>query len=260
MVLDKESTIPLYYQLAERLREQMQVGELQAGDQLPSERELSESMGVSRMTARQALAYLIRAGLLVVKPGIGTFVAEPKLTHDVLHLFGFSEETARQGSLVTSTVLEQAIVKPPMRVVDALQLAREANTVKIVRLRQANHIPLLLETSFISARLCPGLEHADLAVNSLYALLEQTYGLHLQQAHQTFEATLANSYEQQLFNLPAGAAMLLAEGIAYSDGQQPVEYFKAIYRGDRFKFTLESRREHAVTELQGLSQMRVVLR
>lgn len=260
MALDKQSPIPLYYQLAERLREQMQAGELQAGDQLPSERELSESMGVSRMTARQALAYLIRAGLLVVKPGIGTFVAEPKLAYDVLHLLGFSEGTARQGSLVTSTVLEQAIVTPPARVVEALQLDQAASTIKIVRLRQANLVPLLLETSFIPAKLCSGLECADLAANSLYALLEQTYSIRLAQARQTFEATIANAYEQQLFNLPVNAAMILAEGVAYSDRQQPVEYFKAIYRGDRFKFTLESQRAGAASELQNLAQMSVILR
>ncbi|MEJ2599308.1 MAG: GntR family transcriptional regulator, partial [Anaerolineales bacterium] len=79
MKLDKSHPIPLYFQLAEILREQIQSGELNPGDRLPSERELNEQFGISRMTVRQALAYLTRDGVLVVKPGIGTFVAEPKL-------------------------------------------------------------------------------------------------------------------------------------------------------------------------------------
>lgn len=95
MALDKSSPIPLYYQLAELIRERIQSGELKPGDQLPSERDLSEQVAISRMTVRQAVAYLVREGTLVVKPGVGTFVAEPKLTYDALHLLGFTEEMIR---------------------------------------------------------------------------------------------------------------------------------------------------------------------
>nr|HMN31029.1 GntR family transcriptional regulator [Caldilineaceae bacterium] len=73
-MLDKESPVPLYYQLAELLRERIVAGEYKAGEQLPSERELSEQANISRMTARQAVAYLERQGVLVVKPGLGTYV------------------------------------------------------------------------------------------------------------------------------------------------------------------------------------------
>jgi len=259
MALNKQSPIPLYYQLAERIKEQIQSGELSASDQLPSERELGEQMGVSRMTARQAVAYLVQQGLLEVKPGVGTFVAAPKLTYDVLHLLGFTEETMRQGGTVASTVLEQSIVTPPLRVASALQMASGAQTIKIVRLRQVDGVPMLLETSFIPVASCPGLERADLAVQSLYTLLEVEYGLRLQRARQTFEATVANEYEQQLFNLRPGAAMILLEGVTYSDQEQPVEYFKAIYRGDRLKFALESQRNGRAVPLDFPQRISVVL-
>src|SRR5690606_22030747 len=102
-----------YYQLVEWLREQIAAGALAAGSQLPSERELSEQAGISRMTARQAITYLVNEGTLVVKPGVGTFVAAPKLTHDALNLLGFTAEMMRQGGTVTSRVLEQGIITPP---------------------------------------------------------------------------------------------------------------------------------------------------
>ncbi len=122
MAISKRSPIPLYYQLAELIRERIHSGELASGEQLPSDRELAEQAQISRMTARQAIAYLVRDGTLVVKPGIGTFVAEPKLTYDAHHLLGFTEETMQHGGAVTTTVLEQEVMVPPPLVAAALGL------------------------------------------------------------------------------------------------------------------------------------------
>lgn len=241
-MLNKQSPIPLYYQLAEHLKEQIQAGELAVGDQLPPERDLAQQVGVSRMTARQAVAYLVNEGLIAVKPGVGTFVAHPKLAYNALHLSGFSEEMARQGSVVVSTVLEQRLIVPRKHIAEQLQITPQEQVVSIVRLRQVEQTPLLLETSYVPALLCPGLESANLAERSLYSLLESQYHLTGQRATQTLEATTINEYEQQLFQLAPGTAMLLAEGVTYDQQERPFEYFKAVYRGDRFKFVLKSQR------------------
>ena len=242
LAVDKHSPIPLYYQLAELLKEQIQSGALKPGDRLPSERELSIWAGVSRMTARQAITHLVHEGAVSARQGVGTFVTEPKLVYDALHLLGFTEEVVHRGGTATSRVLEQAIVVPPPGVALGLELEPAETTVKIVRLRLAGGTPLLLETSFIPAALCPGLQSADLVATSLYAVLEQDYGLRLQRARQTLEATVANDYESTLFGITPGMAMILLEGVTYSDRGIPAEYFKAVYRGDRLKFELESQR------------------
>lgn len=242
MALNKDNPIPLYYQLAEWLREQIQTGLLKAGAQLPSERELSEQFGISRMTVRQAIAYLGHEGVLLVKQGVGTFVSEPKLAHDTLHLLGFTEEMIQQGGVAISRVLEQRVIQVPVGVARGLNLASTQTVLKIVRLRLAGQTPLLLETIFIPALLCPGLEDEDLTTTSLYALLERHYGLRLRYARQSLEATIANDYESDLFGVEPGTPMILVEGVTSTDQNQPVEYFKAIYRGDRFKFVLESQR------------------
>ncbi|MBA3416926.1 MAG: GntR family transcriptional regulator, partial [Chloroflexia bacterium] len=105
---DKTSPVPLYHQLAEAIRERVRSGTLPPGEQLPPERELAERVGISRMTARQALAELTRDGALEVRHGVGTFVAAPKLTYDALHLLGFTEATLQHGDAARSRVLEQA--------------------------------------------------------------------------------------------------------------------------------------------------------
>jgi GntR family transcriptional regulator len=258
MTLNKSNPIPLYYQLAERISEQIQTGELNPGTQLPSERELSEQFGISRMTVRQAIAYLVRQGALVVKQGVGTFVAEPKLAYDALHLLGFTEEMIRQGGTAASRTLEQTVITPPRGVVTGLNLELDDTVVKIVRLRLSGETPLLLETIFIPATLCPGLEQENLATKSLYALLEQQYGLHLKRTKQIIEATIANDYESRLFGIEAGTAMVLLEGVTYDDQERPVEYFKAVYRGDRFKFELESQRE-LIPEVSNAPRVSVLL-
>lgn len=258
-MIDKNSPIPLYYQIAEQLREQIAAGELASGTRLTAERELSEQLGVSRMTVRQAINYLQRDGLVVVQHGVGAFVAQPKHTYDALHLLGFSEEMSRRGDRVESTVLEQTLVPASTRVASHLALADKALVLKIVRLRKVNQEPVLLETSFLPAALCPGLEAIDLALNSLYSLLETRYGLHLQHTQQTMECVSANEYEQALFGIRPGMAMILLEGVTFGDRDLPVEYFKAVYRGDRCKFQLESWRNPANAEMNGLRRMSVVV-
>jgi GntR family transcriptional regulator len=242
MHLDKSLPIPLYYQLAETLRERIESGALKPGSQLPSERELGDQLGISRMTVRQAITYLAQKGTLVIKPGVGTFVAEPKLTYDALHLLGFTEEMMAQGRIVSSRVLEQAVVIPAAGVANRLWLPPGGKAIKIVRLRLEGNYPLLLETIHIPAALCPRLEKQDLARNSLYALLENKYNIVLNRAHLTFEATNANEYESELFGVETQAPMLLSEGVTFSEKDVPVEHFKAVYRGDRFKFELASQR------------------
>lgn len=256
---DKRSPVPLYYQLAELIRERIRSGELAAGDQLPAERELAEQVGISRMTVRQATTYLVRDGTLVVKPGVGTFVAEPKLTYDALHLLGFTEETMRHGGVAASRVLAQVVVTPPAAVATKLALAPKETAVKVVRLRSSGETPLLLETTYLPTALCRGLEDENLATHSLYTLLELRYGLRLRRARQTIEATVANEYESELLQVEAGASMLLLEGVTYTDGDRPTEYFKAIYRSDRVKLEFESRRDGGQGADAAAAQMSVVL-
>ncbi len=241
--LDRESAIPLYYQLASSIREQIKAGVLAAGEQLPAERDLAREAGISRMTARQALADLTFSGDVVVRHGVGTFVAAPKLTHDALHLLGFTEEMARLGDVVHSRVLECTVVTPPAAIAAALDLAAGDATVRVSRLRSTGEHPLLLETSYVPHARCPGLEREDLERQSLYTLLETRYGHRLRAARQSIEAATASVYESDLLGVEEGAAMLVLEGVTVTDLGWPIEWFKAMYRGDRVKIAIESQRD-----------------
>jgi GntR family transcriptional regulator len=258
-MLDKDSPIPLYYQLVETLRERIRSGEIKPGAQLPPERDLSEQYGISRMTVRQALQYLIREDALVAKQGLGTFVAEPKLTYDPLHLLGFTEDALQRGAFATSRVIEQAIVEPPASIATRLDLRPREQATRIVRLRLSDGVPMLLETVYVPTARFEGVERADLAKHSLYQLMREHYGVRLRGALSTLEAVLANEYECELFGAPSGMLMVLLEGVTYDEDDQPVEYFKAVYRGDRFKIQLDSRKNNT-QETVNASLMSVVMR
>ena len=86
MHLRREAPVPLYYQLAEQFREQIESGQLEVGQRIPSVKELARQHRISPMTVRQALGELQRKGLLEIRRGIGTFVASPKITHNLQHL------------------------------------------------------------------------------------------------------------------------------------------------------------------------------
>lgn len=258
-MLDKDSPIPLYYQLVEDIRDRIRAGEYRPGQQLPSERELSEHYGISRMTVRQALQYLIREDVLVAQQGVGTFVAEPKLAYDPLHALGFTEAMMQRGAAASSRVIEEVVVPAPLRVAAQLNLIEGEAVVRIVRLRLSNDVPVLLETVHVPHALFPGLESADMARCSLYQLMRDVYGVRLSGAQHTLEAVLANDYESELFGVQTGMPMILLQGVTYDEEDRPVEAFKAVYRGDRFKFHLDSRPK-ARQEAFNASLMSVVMR
>ena len=96
-VIDKKSPLPLYYQVEEHIKQTIQSEELQPGDALPSERELSENFQISRMTVRQAITNLVNQGFLFREKGRGTFVSNQKFEQNLQGLTSFTEDMkARQ--------------------------------------------------------------------------------------------------------------------------------------------------------------------
>src|SRR5436305_14643133 len=95
--LERSNPLPLYYQLKEVLKQQIQAGHLAPHTAIPSEPELVAQYHVSRATVRQALTELVHEGLLYRQHGRGTFVCEPRVQQDLSVLTSFSEELRRLG-------------------------------------------------------------------------------------------------------------------------------------------------------------------
>ena len=143
--LDQNDYKPLYAQLSEALAAYIQTKGLKPGDPLPSESELVQHYGISRMTVRLALQRLATEGLLMKVQGKGTFVAEPKLTGVIRGIRSFEDSMAEQGIQVVNQLIEASVEQPTDLWLKELQLPKGSRTYKIRLLKKRGEAPLCIE-------------------------------------------------------------------------------------------------------------------
>jgi GntR family transcriptional regulator len=238
--VDRDSPIPYYAQLKESLREEIDSGNWRPGDLLPGEPELCRDFDVSRTVVRQALKELTYEGLIVRRKGKGTFVASPKFTEShIQELSGFFKDMLDLGHTPYSQVLRQEVIPASPIVGERLALQTGAPVVQIDRLRFVEDEPLVLVTTYLPYALCPQLVEADLSHRSLYEFLETVCGLTLARGRRTIEAVAADDYQAGLLRVEPGAPLILLDSVSYLEDDTPIEYYKALHRGDRSRFEVE---------------------
>jgi GntR family transcriptional regulator len=216
---------------------------LAVGDSIPSERQLSADLGVSRLTVRAALDELVREGLLVRKRGSGTFVSEPKIAHE-LTMTSFTEDMQRRGMVPASRTLDLRIVPAGAHLGRLLRVSPSEAIVVITRLRLADRETMAIETLHVRESLIPGLTARDLEQRSFYALLEERYGVVIASGRQTIEPTVTNEDESSALGVPLHSPAFLFERTTQTRAGEVVEYVRSIYRGDRYRIVTElNRRE-----------------
>ncbi|WP_420645076.1 GntR family transcriptional regulator [Candidatus Leptofilum sp.] len=238
--IDRTSYIPFYAQVQDALKEYIQHGDAQPGDQLPSEPDLCALFDVSRTVIRQALTGLENEGLIVRRKGRGTFVAEPKIGESLFQeLTGFHHDMSQKGFPPVSQVLKQAVIPANAKVAAALQLDPETPVIQIDRLRYVDDEPIVLVTTYLPHALCPGLIEADLTHRSLYDYLESAYDLEIARGRRMLEAIVASEHVAELLEVNEGAPLISLESVSYLEDGTPLEYYHALHRGDRSMFEVE---------------------
>lgn len=236
--LSKNASVPLYLQVKNMLEAEIRDGKYGIDQRLPSERELCERFGVSRMTARQAIKELERDGLVFSRVGKGTFVSEPKIDQQLRNLTGFSQDIRTRGARPTSIVLSAKIIPADAHLATVLKIMQGADVVELSRLRLSNDLPLCIEVAHIPHYLCLNILKNDFAHESLYHIFERDYGHRLVRAEQTMEASLANQHELELLQMTPPASVLRIERLTYNQQDVLLEYVASAYRGDLYKFHL----------------------
>ncbi len=245
MVTSERSTdrfttaVPLYVQIAESLLDQIESGELAPGDRLPPERELSETLGVNRMTVRRALRMLETQGLLIRRQGAGTYVAEPKIERQAGQLVPFTTGMQRRGYTPGAKVITFEQRPAGVSVAGHLNLPVAAPVYYVRRLRLINQEPVMLEQFTMPAQRFPDLEKHDLVNRSVYEIMETEYGVSVSRARQSLEPVIATEFEAEWLGIEQGAPLMLERRLSFDQEDRPVEYGKDLYRGDRFRFATE---------------------
>jgi len=235
--LSRRSPVPLYHQVEQDIHRLIDGGHWGPGQRIPSEKELEELYGASRITIRRALQDLTGEGLLVREPGRGTFVREPALTAEPRSVSSFTEEMDRLGLRADARVVGIGVEAAGAPVTDRLRLSAGDPVVAVARLRLADGRPIGIQRAWLPAARFPGLERADLAHRSLYAHLRETYGVAPIEADELFRVCSIEGEDARLLRVAPGACGFLVERLAF-DERGPLEYVVSVMRGDRYRVHL----------------------
>jgi GntR family transcriptional regulator len=234
---------PLYDLIEQNLRELILRGQINVGESVPSEWELANLYGVSRLTVRNALDNLTRQGWLIRRHGVGTFVSHPNATEITPSKLSFTEQMHAIGRKPSSRLLSMLVVTAEAEVANKLKLELGELVVEIVRLRLADGEPILLEKSYLSQKRFPGLENAtELTTSSLYEWLAVHYQTIVAMMDQTLEPVLLNDAQARQLETQPGTPAILSKVLAYTNDAEPIEYSWSVTRGDQCRFYFSFRR------------------
>ncbi|MGH3091903.1 MAG: GntR family transcriptional regulator, partial [Gaiellaceae bacterium] len=239
--LDRRSFVPLYYQLQEILKEQIESGLWQPGDPLPSEPEFAQRFGVSRVVVRQALAILEDDRQIVRIRGRGTFVAQPKLDY---RAGGLSRLLATpRGPDVVIQVLDKQTTLVERSIRSKLEAADDEDVLRITTLLSLRGVPLAISYSFfrrVAAAWIDAGTHVGRNVPTGLTLAE--HGIELAHSQLSIETSQCGQFEADRFDIPHRSAVFLVlctEHCLAPEGTRPFEVARVEYRGDIMQFRLE---------------------
>jgi GntR family transcriptional regulator len=228
--------------VARAVADAIAAGGLRDGDRLASERELCARFGVSRATVRRALADLAASGLVESQPGRGTFVgAPPRVGEPPNTLASFTSVGAARGLIPSSRVLEAGVAPATVEESERFGIAPGAGVFVLTRVRCLDGLPVSVDHSRVPMVRATGIEQADFATASLYALLDAA-GHGPVRADYAVEAVAATAEQAALLDVAEGAPLLLAHTVSHDGDDKVVELGTMAYRGDRYRFQATLRR------------------
>jgi GntR family transcriptional regulator len=230
------AALPAYQRIQSVIRKRINSGELQPGDAVPSERDLARTHHVSLMTARHALAFLEREGLVERRRGVGTFVAPPKIHFN--KLMSYTEQMAARTLTAAAKVLFAKIVNDENEAAARLSISPDSGILKLERLRHAAEEPFALETCYLNAADFPGLLEAPIARESLFAILERDFKVQLGYADEEVDATAADPRIAELLAIPRREPLLRIRQVIYSTKGKAIMYVLGFYRSDRHNLVI----------------------
>lgn len=234
-MLNPQSPIPLYHQLADILTEQIRSGTYKSGDVIPSETTIAKQYSIGRPTVRQAMDILVRKGLVERKRGSGTFVKNQDRQVDLFSLAGTSQAFLTKGIKTISKSIEPITLR---EIIDDKNNPFNGKTAFFLsRLTIVHKDPVLLEEFYLNPELFPGLDKIDLENRSLAGVVSDLYYLKPETGRQTFKISFLSEYKAKLLNRKPADPILEVQRILNFPGAKRAIFSKLYCRTDKFAFS-----------------------
>lgn len=235
-------SIPLHATISAAIRRQIEQGEYRPGDKLPSEHQLMETFGVSRITVRQAVANLVSQGLAISHQGKGVFVTpQKKVTYCLSTPLVFLEQDmARQGVTFTFENLLFKRMKAPTAVRDQLQLQPADQVYLQKKLFRMDGVVGAIDISYLIADL--GQQFAPLLKQQMTFPTLDHHGMIVEKLDAVIECTHADYETSDLLEVPLGYPLIVYRYTAQTPEAKPILYGETISRADRFCYSLSTTR------------------
>lgn len=236
----RQTSVPAYTQLAERLKARIGQGHFKPGSRMPGEQELIAETGLSHVTVRAALKMLERDGLVVRKQGIGTFAGHP-IDQELSSVQTIPEVLLTLGMMPGVKVLSFETVAPPADVKRALKLRAGERVVLMKRLYRSGRTPVALVYVYLPLALK---EHAEIlkderaASETTYTILEKKLGVVIKDARHVIKARIASREVARALRIKDGAPILVLDRLACGIDGQPLEYDVCHYHSERYTFSV----------------------
>jgi GntR family transcriptional regulator len=242
-LLTAEAAQPRYEQAASAIAGEISSGAWRAGSRLPSERSMSTSLGVSRLTLRRALEMLEQDGLVERADSRGWRVASGPMTEPPNELLGFSAAARARGLTPSSRVLSHETRDATISEAERLRIAPGAPVFDLERLRLFDAVPIAVHRAILPLARAPWLPTVNFDDGSLHDSLE-AHGVIATTAEYMIEVFDADARLGKLLDVAVGKGLLLASGITFDQNAVPLELGWIVYRPDRYRLrtTLTRRR------------------
>lgn len=238
-VVERDSGMPYYLQVADYLMEKIENHEYQVGEKIPSELELSRLFQVNRHTVRQAVAKLASMGLVTTKKGLGSYVkSTPVIPYHLSQRTRFTENVMSLGKSPRSQLLHWSKGLPTEHERDHLKLGPLEEVYRLDILRSIDGIPYSMSTTVLCEKLVPFLDRYLYNFESLYRILQQHYGFRPIRLQSIIRATLCAPKDARY--LPEDVPVIQVESLAMHPTRGvPVELVIGRTRGDMNEMVVE---------------------
>jgi len=240
--ISRSSYKPIYMQICDLIRENIDSGKLSPGSRVWSENDIVEQFQVSRNTAQKAIETLANEGIVSRVQGKGSFVAQPKVDYGLQHLVSFTEETFGKGLNPSSRIICFDKKHPNHQHAKNLNISKDDWVYRLERLRMANEYPIAHQISIIPEDLCPGLKDYDFSKQSLYEVFEKEFNHILSWQKIIVNPIVADDSITEMFDIFPHTPLLHTDSILYLAGGTPIESSMNIYLSERYQFTVFSYR------------------